>query len=108
MVGLFGYNPPLLLEALKQAGKLNQVKVVAFDEDDATLQGIKDGTVHGTVVQNPYMYGYKSVEVLLALRKGDKSVTPASKFIDIPARQIRKDTVDAFWNDLKTKLGKGG
>ncbi|MSU41892.1 MAG: sugar ABC transporter substrate-binding protein [Pedosphaera sp.] len=108
MVGLFGYNPPLLLEALKQAGKLNQVKVVAFDEDDATLQGIKDGTVHGTVVQNPYMYGYKSVEVLLALRKGDKAATPASKFIDIPARQIRKDTVDAFWNDLKAKLGKGG
>jgi ribose transport system substrate-binding protein len=108
MVGLFAYNPPLMLEALKQAGKLGKVKVVAFDEDDNTLQGIKAGHVHGTVVQNPYMYGYKSVEVLLALHKDDKTVVPASKFIDIPARQIRKDTVEAFWDDLKAKLGKGG
>ncbi|MCB1088507.1 MAG: sugar-binding protein, partial [Verrucomicrobiae bacterium] len=59
MVGLFAYNPPLVLEALSGAGKLKLVKVIGFDEADATLQGIKDGTVHGTVVQNPYMYGYK-------------------------------------------------
>ena len=105
MVGLFAYNPPLLLEALQQAGKLNKVKVVAFDEADATLAGIQKGTVHGTVVQNPYMYGYKSVEVLNEILKGNLSVVPASKFIDIPARQIRKDNVDEFWTDLKTKVG---
>jgi len=105
MVGLFAYNPPLLLEALAQAGKLNQVKVVAFDEDDATLDGIQKGTVHGTVVQNPYMYGYKSVEVLNDVLSGKPEAVPADKFIDIPARQIRKDTVDAFWTDLKSKVG---
>ncbi len=105
MVGLFAYNSPLLLEALEQAGKLGKVKVVAFDEDDATLAGIQKGTVHGTVVQNPYMYGYKSVEILAELTKGNTSVIPANKFIDIPARQIRKDTVDEFWADLKVKMG---
>ncbi len=105
MVGLFAYNPPLMLEALQQAGKLNKVKVVAFDEDDATLDGIKKGTVHGTVVQNPYMYGYKSVEVLNEILKGNNAIVPASKFIDIPARQIRKDNVDDFWTDLKAKVG---
>jgi ribose transport system substrate-binding protein len=105
MVGLFGYNPPLLLEALSQANKLGQVKVVAFDEDDATLAGVQKGTVHGTVVQNPYMYGFKSVEVLAELAKENAAIIPASKFMDIPARQIRKDSVDAFWADLKTKTG---
>jgi ribose transport system substrate-binding protein len=105
MVGLFAYNPPLMLEALAQANKLGKVKVVAFDEDDATLAGIQKGTVHGTVVQNPYMYGYKSVEILAALSQGDNSVIPASKFIDIPARQIRKANVDEFWTDLKAKTG---
>lgn len=105
MVGLFAYNPPLMLEALAQANKLGKVKVVAFDEDDATLAGIQKGTVHGTVVQNPYMYGYKSVEVLAELAKGNKSVIPANQFIDIPARQIRKAEVDAFWADLKVKTG---
>lgn len=106
MVGLFAYNPPLILEALIRANKLGQVKVVAFDEDDATLAGIENDTVHGTVVQNPYMYGYRSVEILAALANGDMSVIPADKFIDIPARQIRKDSVGAFWDDLKKKTAK--
>jgi ribose transport system substrate-binding protein len=106
MVGLFAYNPPAIMEALKQAGKLNQVKIVAFDEDNDTLQGIIDGTVSGTIVQNPYEYGYKSIEVLVALNKGDTSLIPENKFIDIPARTIVKDNVVAFWDDLKLKTGE--
>ncbi len=107
MVGLFAYNPPLMLEVLSQANKLGKVKVIAFDEDDATLAGIQKGTVHGTVVQNPYMYGYKSVEVLSELAKGNTSVIPESKMIDIPARQIRKAEVDAFWAELKERVSGG-
>lgn len=106
MVGLFAYNPPLILQALEQGGKLGQVKVVGFDEDDETLQGIIDGNVHGTVVQNPYDYGYKSIEVLKTLNESGKADLPEGGFIDIPARQIRKDNVDDFWKDLKEKLGK--
>ena len=106
MVGLFAYNPPLCLEALRGLGKLGQVKVAAFDEQDATLQAIKDGHCHGTVVQNPYEYGRQSVKVLAALARDDRSVIPPSKFMDIPARQIRKDNVDAFWADLKKKTEK--
>ncbi|MCS1410304.1 MAG: Ribose import binding protein RbsB [Verrucomicrobia subdivision 3 bacterium] len=104
MVGLFVYNPPLALEALEQAGKLGQVKVIAFDEAESTLQGIIDGTVHGTVVQDPYMYGYKSVEVLKQIIDGDLSSIPENKFIDIPARYILRDNVEAFWADLKEKI----
>ena len=110
MVGLFAYNPPAILEALKQAGRLGKGKkvlVIAFDEADETLQGIKDGSVHGTVVQNPYLYGYKSVEVLAALEAGRKDVIPENKFIDIPARKIRRDNVDDFWSDLKSKVSGG-
>ena len=105
MVGLFAYNPPLILEALEQAGKIGQVKVIAFDEADESLQGIIDGSVHGTVVQNPYRYGYHSVEILKAIIGGDTSVIPENKFIDIPARHIRKDNVEEFWADLKEKVG---
>lgn len=104
MVGLFAYNPPKCLAAVKEAGKVGKIKIVGFDEEDGTLQGIIDGEIFGTVVQNPYMYGYKSIEVLNALHKGDKSVIPADGFIDIPAQQIRKDNVEAFWTDLKKKI----
>ncbi len=104
MVGLFAYNPPLILEALEQAGRLGQVKVVGFDENDETLQGIIDGSIHGTVVQDPYSYGYRSMEVLAALARGDRSALSGSGFVDIPARQIRSDNVESFWSDLKSKL----
>src|SRR5439155_13779506 len=105
MVGLFAYNAPMCLEAIKQAGKLNRIKVVSFDEQRETLQAIQDGTCQGTVVQNPYEYGMESVRVLAALVRGDNSVVPPDKFIHVPARQIRKDNLDAFWTDLKQKVG---
>lgn len=107
VVGLFAYNPPNCLEAIKKSGKLGQVKLVGFDEQDATLQAIKEGYCHGTVVQNPYMYGFESMRVLAALAKGDKSVLDhPDKMMNIPARQIRKADVDGFWADLKTKTAK--
>lgn len=106
MVGLFEYNTPLCLEVLKQSGKLGVVKVVAFDEASQTLQGIVDGHVAGTVVQDPFNYGFKSVEVLAALAKGDKSVIPSNEFIDIPGRVIDKSNVAEFWADLKAKTGR--
>jgi ribose transport system substrate-binding protein len=106
LVGLFAYNTPAALEALKQAGKLDTVKVVSFDEADETLQAVKDGHCFATVVQDPYRYGYESVRILDGLAKGNKSVLPPAGFLDIPARIIRRDNVEAFWNDLKAKLGK--
>ncbi len=108
MVGLFAYNPPNILEALAGAGKLGQIKVVSFDEDPASLQAIKDGTCAGTIVQDPYNYGYKSVELLTKLARGDRSMLPTNKdkFIDIPARTIRKDNVDEFWKHLDELTGK--
>lgn len=108
MVGLFAYNPPLMLEALKQGDKLGKIQVIGFDEADETLQGIKDGYVHGTVVQNPYEYGRQSVILLSGLAQGktlaDLNV-PEDGFIDIPARQIRPGNVDEFWAELKKNMG---
>ncbi|MBC03722.1 MAG: sugar ABC transporter substrate-binding protein [Phycisphaerae bacterium] len=106
MVGLFAYNPPLILEALEGADRLGDVVVVAFDEDDETLQGIKDGSVAGTIVQNPYEYGRMSVEILSRLARNQDAGIPDGGMVSIPARTIRTDEVDAFWADLKAKTGK--
>lgn len=106
MVGLFAYNPPIILEALKGADKLGQVKVVGFDEADETLQAIVDGHCVGTVVQDPYKYGYESVRILAGLARGDRSVLPAEGFLDVPARQVTRENVDAFWAELKSLVGQ--
>jgi ribose transport system substrate-binding protein len=104
MVGLFAYNPPMILEAVRDASKLDRIRIVAFDEDDVTLQGIVDGEIYGTVVQNPYLYGYESVRVLAGLIRGDRSVLPEDGFLDIAARQIRKDNAAEFRSELQALL----
>ena len=104
MVGLFAYNPPQCLAAVEEAGKLDQIRLVGFDEQDGTLQGILDGKIHGTVVQNAFEYGRRSVEVLQALVAGDESVVPEDGYIDYPPRQIRRDNVQEFWDALKANM----
>lgn len=111
MVGLFEYEPPLLLEAVRSAGRQQQVRIVAFDENEETLQGIVAGTVHGTVVQNPFEYGRRSMELLSRLaREPDPqrraALLPEGAFVDIPARTIRRDNVQEYWADLKAKTGR--
>jgi ribose transport system substrate-binding protein len=106
VVGLFAYNPPMCLKAVKEAGKAGQIKIIAFDEEDDTLQGIKDGHIYGTVVQNPYRYGHESVRILAALARGDRSVLPESGFVDVPARRVTRDNVDEFWAELKRLTGQ--
>lgn len=106
MVGLFEYNPPACYQALKKAGRLKQVALVGFDENDITLQAIKDGECAGTVVQNPYMYGYESVRVLKELLAGNQSVIPESRYIDIAPRAITAENVDEYWEDLRVKKGQ--
>lgn len=107
MVGLFDYNPPQCLQAIKKAGKLGAIHVVAFDEADGTLAGIAAGEIYGTIVQDPYRYGYESVRILAGLARGDKSVLPEGGFLDIPARKITKENVKEFWDELKRVLQQG-
>ena len=109
MVGLFAYNPPLILEALTQADMLGKIQVIAFDEADETLAGIKAGHIYGSVVQNPFEFGRQSVRVMAGLARGqtlDELGIPESKFLDIPAELIRKDNVDEYWSGLKKTLGQ--
>lgn len=85
----------------------DQIRVVAFDEHDETLQAIMDGEMYGTVVQNPYMYGFESVRLLSELAKGNRDRIPEDGFIDFPARQIRMADAEEFWKDKNEKLKAG-
>jgi len=106
LVGLWAYNGPAILSAVKSAGKEGKVNIVCFDEEPDVIQGVKDGYIFSTVVQQPYKFGYLSVKVLAALARGDTSVIPANKKIDVPVMIINKDNADKFWQDLQ-KLRSG-
>src|SRR3989449_6852360 len=94
LVGLWSYNGPAILSAVRDAGKTGQVKIICFDEEDETLAGVKDGAVYATVVQQPYEFGYQSVHLLAKLLGGDRSVIPANKQKIIPTLIIKHDNVD--------------
>jgi ribose transport system substrate-binding protein len=57
LVGLWSYNGPAITGAVRDAGKVGKVKIICFDEEDETLQGIKEGTIYSTVVQQPFEFG---------------------------------------------------
>ena len=107
MVGLWAYNAPAILSAVSSAGKTGQVKIIAFDEQDETLQGIKDGAIEGTVVQQPFEFGYQSIKAMAQIKGGDNSVVPAAKQIFVPTRIIRKDAVEQFTRELNQLRGRG-
>jgi len=106
MVGFYSYNTPRIYEALKEAGKIGQVTIIGFDEDPITLGGVKEGTIVGTVVQQPYEWGYQGMKDMAKYLEGDKSFLPANGLIIVPTKIIDKTSVDAFWAELKERQGR--
>lgn len=106
MVGLWSYNGPAILNAVKDANKLDKVKIICFDEEDETLAGVKEGSIFATVVQQPYEFGYQSVILMSKIIKGDKSVIPANKQINVPTLVVKKDTVEEFTKKINGLRGR--
>jgi ribose transport system substrate-binding protein len=106
MVGLWAYNPPAILSAVKDQGKLGKVKIVGFDEDPATLGGIKDGHVYGTIVQQPHEFGFLSVKLMAELVRGDKANLPKNGMMPVPHLAITKEGKDVKTGDGATTAGR--
>ena len=106
MVGLWSYNGPAILAAVKEANKVDKVKIVAFDEEDETLSGVRDGAIYATVVQQPFEFGYRSMELMSKVLNGDKSQIPASKQIFVPTLAIKKADVDEFTKKINALRGR--
>jgi ribose transport system substrate-binding protein len=105
LVGLWSYNGPAILNAVKSAGKAGKTKIVCFDENDETLAGVASGDIYGTVVQQPYEFGKQAILRMAAYLRGDKSTLAGGKQI-IPTLMIKKDSVAEFQARLNKLLGK--
>jgi ribose transport system substrate-binding protein len=104
LVGLWSYNGPAILNAVREAGKVGQVRIIAFDEADETLAGVRDGVIHATVVQQPYEFGYQAIVRMAQAVRGDRSFIPESKQIIVPTLVVNRSNVEAFTtriNDLR-------
>ena len=106
LVGLWSYNGPAILNAVREAKKEGKVKIVTFDEESDTLKGVADGFIESTVVQQPFEFGYQSVKLMAKVLDGDKSSIPADKKILIPTKVINKANVAEFMAKMKELTGK--
>ncbi len=100
LVGLWSYNGPAILHALKDAGKLGKIKVVCFDEEQDALQGVRDGYIYASVVQQPFEFGYQAMHLLAGLVRGDASKIPPDKQIIIPTRIIKQNNAAEFMKQI--------
>jgi ribose transport system substrate-binding protein len=106
LVGLWSYNGPAIFSAVKDAKKVGQVKIVAFDEADDTLAGIREGAIHATVVQQPFEFGYQAIKLMAQVLKGDKSAIPPNKQVVVPTLVVNKDNVEEFTKKINELRGR--
>jgi ribose transport system substrate-binding protein len=103
LVGIYAYNAPAILDALKRTGRLGQIKVVAFDYHEETIAAIEAGHVYGTVVQDPYSYGFNAVRTLAELKRGQPSL-PMLQTMLFECSPVTKDGTAAFRAKVKQQL----
>jgi len=96
-IGLWSYNGPCMVDAVKASTRAKKPLVVAFDEEEETLKGVDDGLIYATIVQRPFQFGYQSMKALKDVRDGKTIPT----FIDTTIQKIDKSNLTAFWTELR-------
>lgn len=96
LCGLWAYNGPAMVSAVEAAGKKGKVQIASFDEDQGTLDGIKDGFVACTVVQKPFQFGYQAAKWMHDLAYGGETKLPANPIIDTGIEVINAANVADF------------
>jgi ribose transport system substrate-binding protein len=106
LVGLWSYNGPAILNAVQESGKIGQVQIICFDEEDETLAGIQRGAIFATVVQQPYEFGYQAIRLMARFLEGDSSFIPNDGRIFIPTLVVDQENVDEFIERIRELRGR--
>lgn len=95
LVGLYNYNGPAILTAVRAAGKVGKTQIVCFDTDADTLDGISAGEIYGTIAQSPFKIGNQTVLFLAGYLRGNKTPLPGGKLL-IPSNPVTKKNVEGY------------
>jgi ribose transport system substrate-binding protein len=106
MLGIYSYNGPAAIQALRTANLVGEVKLVAFDLATETMQGLRDGVVSAAIGQRVYYYGYLPVYILYAMATLGEEETMAllepylsgenGDLLDAGADVVTPETIDAY------------
>jgi ribose transport system substrate-binding protein len=73
--GIFAANEPGAIgvsRAVKARGLAGKIKIVAFDASPLEIEMLRNGTIQGLIVQNPYNMGYTAVKACIDVLHGKK------------------------------------
>ncbi len=96
LAGFAGCNAasgPGVARAVKDAGKVGEVKVVAMDADKAILDLIEEGVIQASVAQRQYRMAYIGVRYLYGLNHGKYRAPGDETKPDLPEIQAEIDTL---------------
>ncbi len=81
-----------MLRALTDAGKIGRTKFVGFDSSDKLIGALREGHLHGLVLQNPFRMGDLGVKTLVRHLRDRKA--PIEKRIDTGATVATLQNMD--------------
>jgi ribose transport system substrate-binding protein len=96
-IGLWSYNGPCMVDAVRASTRAKKPVIVAFDEEEETLKAVQEGLISATIVQRPFQFGYQSMKALKDIKDG--KTVPAT--IDTGITTVTKDNLATFWAELR-------
>lgn len=60
-------------KAVNSMGLSGKVKIICFDDLPETLEGIKSDVISSTIIQKPYIMGYKAVNIIMDILESKDS-----------------------------------
>ncbi|NBI43374.1 substrate-binding domain-containing protein [[Haemophilus] felis] len=94
IAAIFGANEPTavgMARAVKQKGFAGKIVAVGFDGNSDLQNFVRDGTLDGIVVQSSFQMGYKGVNSINRILKGEK----VEKVIDTGVVYVTKENIDS-------------
>lgn len=94
------------VNAVREAGKIDDIKIATFDTDEVTLDAIKAGEIEMTIAQGTYNMGYWSLQFLYHVNNNlanpvanwkENNVNPLPEYVDTGATAVTIENVDAFY-----------
>ncbi len=93
IAGIFAANEPGAIgaaQALRTAGKVGDVKMVAFDASGEQLTALRDGVIQALLVQDPFKMGNEAVRAVVDAIQGN----PVPKRVDTGVNVITQENID--------------
>jgi ribose transport system substrate-binding protein len=94
------------LRALQDKGLAGRVKFVGFDSSQKLVDGLRQGHIHGLVLQNPFNMGYLGVKTIVAHRRGEKVPVQVDtgETLVTPENMDQSEIKALLFPDVKTYL----